>query len=87
MSKPAVSPYSDTIWNEIEVADRQTVEAIQRRKLKEQTEYLAAHSLFYQQKAADSGIELAGIDSHEKLGEFPFTEKQELRDSLAWIHR
>ncbi|WP_025776893.1 phenylacetate--CoA ligase family protein [Brevibacterium sp. VCM10] len=83
MAQPTVSPHSETIWNEIEVADHETIRKIQAERLTAQTSYLAANSEFYRRKSADSGVDLASIDSVEALRDFPFTEKQELRDSLT----
>lgn len=77
------TPHSDTIWNPIEVADASTTQQVQERRLREQVEYLSAHSDFYQRKAAESGVSLGHIDGIESLRDFPFTEKQDLRDSLA----
>lgn len=83
MAAPHVRPFSDTIWNEIEVADPATTRRVQGDRLREQVAYLAAHSDFYRAKAERHGADLAAIDSVEALRDFPFTEKQELRDSLA----
>jgi phenylacetate-CoA ligase len=83
MTKPYVDPYSETVWNAIETADPATITRVQQRRLGEQTEYLASRSRFYQRKSAESGVPLAAISTIEALRDFPFTEKQELRDSLA----
>ncbi|WP_420093537.1 phenylacetate--CoA ligase family protein [Cupriavidus metallidurans] len=55
---------------------------LQDRLLREQVQYLAQHSDFYQTKLADARIDAGRIRSVADLQEVPFTCKQELRDSL-----
>jgi phenylacetate-CoA ligase len=51
--------------------------------LREQVAYLARRSRFYQAKFAEHGIDLTSIRTVDDLDGLPFTEKQELRDSLT----
>ncbi|MET7511677.1 AMP-binding protein [Streptomyces albidoflavus] len=51
--------------------------------MREQISHLAANSAFYREKFKAHGVEPAKIRSVDDLAGLPFTEKQELRDSLA----
>jgi phenylacetate-CoA ligase len=74
-------PFSDTLWNEIEAAPPAEARRVQDERLREQVAYLADRSTFYRDKiGADV---LAGVRTVDDLADLPFTEKQELRDSLA----
>ncbi|ONF73865.1 phenylacetate--CoA ligase family protein [Amycolatopsis keratiniphila] len=76
----AVAPFSARHWSAVETLSPAAARAVQDERLREQVAYLAAHSAFYQAKL---GADLAKIRTVEDLAGLPFTEKQELRDSLA----
>ncbi|KFZ77039.1 phenylacetate--CoA ligase [Amycolatopsis sp. MJM2582] len=76
----AVAPFSARHWSAVETLSPAAARAVQDERLREQVSYLATHSAFYQAKL---GADLAKIRTVEDLAGLPFTEKQELRDSLA----
>ncbi|SFW88649.1 phenylacetate--CoA ligase family protein [Amycolatopsis australiensis] len=77
------APYSANHWSAIESAPPEQARAVQDERLREQVAYLAERSAFYRRKFAEAGVDPAKVRTVEDLAEFPFTEKQELRDSLA----
>ena len=77
------APFSESWWSEIEGASPADAAAVQNERLREQMEYLAARSDFYRAKFAEHGVEPAKVRTVADLAGLPFTEKQELRDSLA----
>ncbi|MGW4828933.1 phenylacetate--CoA ligase family protein [Amycolatopsis japonica] len=76
----AVTPFSSRHWSAVETLSLATAREVQNERLREQVAYLAARSEFYQAKIGD---DLTKIRTVEDLAGLPFTEKQELRDSLA----
>jgi phenylacetate-CoA ligase len=70
-------------FNDIEGAAWADVARIKLDKLKTQLRYVAEHSVFYQRKFAAAGVRLDRIARLEDVATLPFTEKRELRDSLA----
>lgn len=79
----SVTPHSDTHWSEIESLPEDRTRPRQDELLREQISYLAAHSAFYQDKFAEHGITPGDVRGVDDLPRLPFTEKQELRDSIA----
>ncbi|MEU6561560.1 phenylacetate--CoA ligase family protein [Nocardia nova] len=77
------APFSESWWSEIEGASPADAAAVQNERLREQMEYLAARSDFYRAKFAEHGVDPAKVRTVADLAGLPFTEKQELRDSLA----
>lgn len=77
------TPFSDKYWSEIEILDNKQTDVLQHENLLSQVQYLGTHSEFYQEKLAGTGQSFSSIKTVEDLQAFPFTEKQELRDSLA----
>ncbi|AHH17493.1 phenylacetate-coenzyme A ligase [Nocardia nova SH22a] len=77
------APFSESWWSEIEGASPADAAAVQNERLREQMEYLAARSDFYRAKFAEHGVAPAKVRTVADLAGLPFTEKQELRDSLA----
>lgn len=70
-----------TIWSEVEALEQAEARRIQDDALRKQVAYLAERSDFYRDKV---GAEtLRAISSVEELADTPFTEKSELRESLA----
>jgi phenylacetate-CoA ligase len=56
---------------------------LQLAKLRRQVAYLEERSPFYREKLAGAGVGAGDLDSLESLARFPFTTKQEIRDSQA----
>lgn len=77
------TPFSEKVWSEVETLDENSRTALQNSHLNDQMNYLSQHSDFYKEKLGDQLNELSDISSIEKLQDLPFTEKQELRESLA----
>ncbi|MCX4095545.1 phenylacetate--CoA ligase family protein [Nocardia sp. alder85J] len=77
------TPFSESWWSEIEGAAPAEAERIQNERLGEQIRYLAARSEFYRTKFAEHGVDPAAVRTVADLAALPFTEKQELRDSLS----
>ncbi|PKV97256.1 phenylacetate-CoA ligase [Amycolatopsis echigonensis] len=75
------APYSEKQWSAIESASAEEARAVQEARLVEQLAYVGTRSEFYREKFA--GIDLSRVRSVEDLARLPFTEKQELRESLA----
>ena len=66
---------------DIETATWEAIQGLQEAKLARQLDYLYARSKFYQEKLA--GIERSSFRKLADLQRFPFTTKEELRDSQA----
>jgi phenylacetate-CoA ligase len=79
----AAKPFSDRQWSEVESLAPADARGLQDERLREQIAYLVARSAFYQAKLAEHGVDPAAIRTIDDLDKVPFTEKQELRDSLA----
>ncbi|MBF6245749.1 phenylacetate--CoA ligase family protein [Nocardia elegans] len=79
----AATPFSAQYWSEIETISPADAAVIQNERLREQLAHLAANSAFYRAKFAEHGVDPAAVRGVEDLVALPFTEKQELRDSLA----
>jgi phenylacetate-CoA ligase len=77
------APFSSSYWSEIETLSAAETRRIQDERLREQIAYLAAHSACYRAKVAEHGVDAAAVRTVDDLAGLPFTEKQELRDSLA----
>lgn len=71
-------PYLDPA---IEAMGADELRALQESRLAQQLDYVFARSPFYQTKAASSGIKRQHIRSLTDLARFPFTMKEELRES------
>ncbi|GHE93937.1 phenylacetate--CoA ligase [Amycolatopsis deserti] len=76
-------PHSGEHWSAAETLPAEQARRVQDERLREQIAYLAAHSEFYRAKFAEHGVDPGGITTVDDLQGLPFTEKQELRDSLA----
>ncbi|WP_457606467.1 phenylacetate--CoA ligase family protein [Nitratifractor sp.] len=68
------------IWNPIESAPREEIEAVQLRRLKETARRVYALTPFYKEKFDELGILPEDLRSLEDLRRLPFTRKQDLRD-------
>ncbi len=67
----------------IETATAKQIERLQERKLTGQLDYLFARSLFYQDKFRVAGRKRKDFRRLRDLARFPFTTKEELRESQA----
>lgn len=71
-------------WNEnIETLSPEEFSNVQENALLKELRYVWENSLFYKEKFRRAGIELGDIKGLEDLKKLPFTEKQELRESLS----
>lgn len=75
---------SGVAWNPIELAPQEQVERIQLAKLRDQLHYLLDRSPFYAEKLRDAPAP-EDIGSLAEMAALPFTEKDELRESLAAV--
>lgn len=66
---------------EIETLSPADLRKLQEHRLAKQLDYLFARSPFYQDKFAAAGIRRADFHTLDDLARFPFTAKEELRDS------
>lgn len=74
---------SDVVWSPLEAMPEEDLRALHLRKLKKQLGYVSASSDFYRQKFAGAGIDPGRIRTLDDLSRLPFTEKDEIRASLA----
>jgi phenylacetate-CoA ligase len=90
-SKPVFaseSPYSEIQPDEyfdpeIETLNSAALRQLQEAKLGRELDYLYARSPFYQDKFRAAGLRREHFRALSDLGKFPFTTKEELRDSQA----
>ena len=68
------------IWNTVESASREAIEAIQLKRLQETARRVYALNPFYKEKFEERGITPEDIRSLEDLQRLPFTRKQDLRN-------
>lgn len=69
-------------WNaEIETIPWEDVRARQLGKLRRQLEYVAARSPFYARKFEEAGVDPRRLRTLDDLSAYPFTTKEELRES------
>ena len=68
---------------EIETMDHARLAALQQAKLGRQLDYVFARSLFYQEKFRAAGLRRQHFRSLSDIAAFPFTTKEELRNSQA----
>ena len=73
------------VWNhEIECADRQVLQDLQSRRLKDTVQRIYDAVPAYRKKMDDLGIEPGDIKSIEQLKDLPFTNKSDLRDNYPF---
>ena len=68
---------------EIETMDHARLAALQQAKLAKQLDYIFARSPFYKEKFQAAGIRREHYQTLADLAKFPFTTKEELRESQA----
>ncbi len=68
------------VWNDIETAKREDIEAIQLKRLGETLQRVYALTPFYKKKFDELGILPTDIKSLKDISKLPFTKKQDLRD-------
>lgn len=73
----------DYLDPEIETAALHEIQELQQSKLAKQLDYLLARSAFYREKFAKAGIRREHYRELSDLSRFPFTTKEELRESQA----
>ena len=73
----------DYLDPEIETAALPEIQELQQSKLAKQLDYLFARSAFYREKFAKAGIRREHYRELSDLNRFPFTTKEELRESQA----
>ena len=78
-----MKPFSLAWWSQIEGAPHTEAAKVQNARLRSQLDYLSTHSDFYRAKFTDHGIDPSRVRTVEHLADLPFTEKHELRESLA----
>lgn len=72
-------------WNErMETLSTDEFHAVQSKALVKEFAYVMENSAFYKEKFSHLGIGIEDIKQVDDLRKLPFTEKQELRDSLAF---
>ncbi len=72
------------LWNEeMETLPPEEFERIQASKLMQQLDYVWRESGLYQEKYREAGIERKDIRTLSDISKLPFTEKYEIRESLA----
>jgi phenylacetate-CoA ligase len=74
---------SEYLDRKIETARLADVQKLQESKLARQLDYLVARSVFYQEKFQAAGIQRKNYRRLRDLARFPFTTKEELRESQA----
>ena len=76
-------PTSEYLDRKIETASLKEMHKLQEAKLARQLDYLFARSLFYQEKFEAAGIQRKHLRRLRDLARFPYTTKEELRESQA----
>ena len=73
----------DYLDPDIETAALHEIQELQQSKLAKQLDYLFARSAFYREKFERAGIRREHYRVLSDLSRFPFTTKEELRESQA----
>lgn len=73
----------EEVLDEVETWSAERITELESERLVTQLEYVAASSDFYRSKFAAAGVDPTGIRSVRDLPRLPFTEKDELRQSLT----
>ena len=81
--RPRGSSAFGNVWSPLESMDEKKLNELHFQKLKRQIAYVWASSEFYQEKFRSAGVTPEAVTSLASLENFPFTEKDEIRASLA----
>jgi phenylacetate-CoA ligase len=82
-TSPAPAAAFPRFWNEaIEVLGVADLPALQEPKLGPQIDYVLDRSPFYRDKLGAAGVAAGDVRTLDDLAQLPFTEKQELRESM-----
>jgi phenylacetate-CoA ligase len=76
-------PFSATLWSKVEALPKADARRLQDDRLREQLAYVARRSHFYRGKFTEDGADIDAVQGIRISKSSPFTEKQELRGSLA----
>ncbi len=71
------------VLDEVETWSAAELDELDSARLREQLDYVQHHSPFYRRKFGDAGVDAASVTSVAQLAQLPFTDKEELRVSLA----
>lgn len=74
---------SQQVWSPLEAMDQQELQGLHLQKLKTQMAYVSARSDFYRDKFREAGVDATKTETLADLSRLPFTEKDEIRASLA----
>lgn len=83
MRTAAKKPYSETIWDEIEIWSRDRIEAFQNETLPKQLDHVVRNSAHYKIQFAELGLEAGDIRCLDDLRKLPLTKKQDYVRGLA----
>ncbi|MET4129744.1 AMP-binding protein [Roseovarius sp. MBR-6] len=83
MRTAARTPFSETIWDEVEIWSRDRIEAFQTDALQKQLAYVAGTSAHYQKLFDTLDFEPADIKSLDDIRQLPLTRKQDYVRGLA----
>ena len=75
MMQPSKTPYSPTIWDEVETWSRDRIESFQLDALRSQLKRVQTHSKHYQKVFAEVGFQADDLKSLADLRRLPFTRK------------
>ena len=82
-SRPRRIKASEQVWSPLEAMDQQELQELHLHKLKKQLAYVSVRSDFYRDKFRDAGVDATKTETLADLARLPFTEKDEIRASLA----
>ncbi|MBN9670838.1 phenylacetate--CoA ligase family protein [Roseibium aggregatum] len=83
MTERASTPYSETIWDEVETWSRDRIEAFQTDALKRQLASVAERSAHYSKVFADCGFDPRDFRSLEEIRNLPLSRKADYVKGLA----
>lgn len=76
-------PYSDQVWDEVELWSRDRLQSFQLEALKRQLAYVGEHSAHYREKFRQWHFDPREFRSFEDLRRLPFTKKTDYVEGLA----
>ena len=75
---------SDRIWNPIEHAPVEEIQALQLSRLIHNVYHVYEHVPYYRQRMDEAGVKPKDIKTLKDLAKLPFTYKQDLRDTYPY---